>query len=92
MRRDSRKDANHGPIVKDLKALGFDVVDLSRVGGGCPDILVAWSGGYALLELKTAAGKLNKKQKKFHAEFGGRIFMVRSVVEALAALGVTRGE
>lgn len=91
MRLRSRHDANHVPITAELQRRGFYVVDLSHVGGGCPDLLVVWPCGYALLELKTPKGKLNDKQSKFHDECrqaGGHIHVVRSVVDALAAIGV----
>lgn len=35
----AHRDRNHGPIAKRLEEAGIFVVDLSSVGGGCPDLL-----------------------------------------------------
>ena len=49
----SRKDLAHAPIKAELEAAGFFVVDLSRVGAGCPDLAISRNGCWALVELKT---------------------------------------
>src|SRR5271170_7894282 len=49
----SRKDLAHAQIKADLEGAGFAVLDLSSVGAGCPDLLIARNGVCALVELKT---------------------------------------
>jgi hypothetical protein len=52
MRRASRRDANHYAVVAELTQAGFSVQDLSLVGGGCPDLIVAKHGVERWVELK----------------------------------------
>jgi hypothetical protein len=51
MRRAAKVDANHADIVKALRAAGCGVLDLSKVGNGCPDLLVH-AGVTVLMEIK----------------------------------------
>ena len=44
MRRAARTDAPHKAIVSALRKVGCQVLDLSRVGRGCPDLLVRVPG------------------------------------------------
>ena len=44
-----KTDANQKQIISDLKKIGVSVLNLSRVGGGCPDILVGWQGKNILI-------------------------------------------
>ncbi len=93
MRR-AKRDSNHAAIVQALKAAGRSVLDLSAVGGGCPDILVGWNGGMLLMEIKCprkqgGADRLMPNQKAWHVAWRGREpVVVRSVEEALRATGV----
>ena len=69
-----RQDSNQSELVKHINRIpGCKVIDLSGVGGGCPDICIQqYTGGkyrLHLVEIKTAKGKLNQKQLDFHAEF-----------------------
>ena len=82
MRRAARVDANHADIVQAFKQMGATVLDLSRVGGGCPDLLVGYRGANVLVEVKIAKGKKNKLQEKFFADWKGPCFEVRTVMEA----------
>lgn len=66
-----RVDNNQKQIDKLLTAIGAEYVDLTQVGSGCPDRLVAWRGRLFLLECKnpdTHYGRhgLSASQKKFH--------------------------
>ena len=81
-----KPDANHVEIVAALVKIGCKVIDLHRVGGGCPDILVWRNGKCCLLEIKYLKGKLNKLQEKFHADWKGCTFTVRSPEEAISAV------
>ena|ERR1041385_8940408 len=91
VRRAARVDVNHGEIVGALREVGCSVLDLSRHGSGCPDILVYVPRlcAYVLVEIK-APGKrtrLTPKQKEFHANWRGPVIVVESVEEALNLFG-----
>lgn len=93
MRRSGRRDANHVEIREALRACGRKVLDLGSVGGGCPDLLVAWPGGMVLLEVKDgakppSARKLTPDEETFHRAWGAHVRVVTSVAEALAAAGI----
>ena len=88
MRFRAKVDRNHAEIVKALRAAGRRVLDLSRVGQGCPDILVGWGGHQVLMEIKADKGKLTPQQEAFRASWPCPVVIVRSVGEALAATGV----
>lgn len=93
MRTRARVDGNHGAIVKALRRVGCNVLDLSRVGSGCPDLLVSCRrrGGLpdlVLMEVKTARGAFTADQRAFEAR-GWPVFVVRSVTEALMIVGVS---
>ncbi|OGT59751.1 MAG: hypothetical protein A3E01_04620 [Gammaproteobacteria bacterium RIFCSPHIGHO2_12_FULL_63_22] len=85
--RPLRTDANHKEICAALRKIGALVTDLSRVGGGVPDLLVAYRGAFYVLEIKTDKGKLNDLQAAWHAKHKDcYVFVVRSVDEAIAAV------
>ena len=62
VRRAAKKDANHNDVADYLEALGWSVLDLSQLGKGKPDMLVARHGFSALIEVKDG-GKVPSKQK-----------------------------
>ena len=67
-----RQDSNHASIVHDLRKLGYAILDLSRVAGGCPDLLICKQGKWWLVEIKSsAASKLNKKQIEWRKTWNG---------------------
>src|SRR4051812_7159091 len=81
----SKVDTNHGSIVKRLRKCGWSVQSLASIGAGCPDLVVGVDGGYnVLMELKVHGEKLNKDQKKWHANWRGTVFTVYSPEEAEA--------
>jgi hypothetical protein len=82
-------DENHVEIVNALKQIGCSVYDASRVGGGFPDLVVGYRRCSYLLELKSEHGKLNKKQIAFRDSWNGNFAVVRTPMEAIAA--VTNG-
>lgn len=94
MRFRAKTDANHAEIVSALRAAGRRVLDLSRVGSGCPDILVSVGGRLILMEIKIPLGprggasksKLTPDQEAFRRQWP--VVVVRSVAEALLATGV----
>jgi len=95
MRFRAKVDSNHHEIVAALRAAGRRVLDLSRVGSGCPDLLVCVGGKLLLMEVKTPLGpkggasksKLTPDQEAFRHQWP--FVVVRSVAEALAATGVS---
>ena len=48
-----RTDANQKEIVKTFRDAGAYVIDLSRVGKGCPDLCVGFGGLTILVEVKS---------------------------------------
>lgn len=93
MRRAARTDQNHSEIVMALRRVGCRVLDLSRVGNGAPDLLVSLpqrgrTPELMLMEVKTARGKLNARQRSFEAD-GWPVFVVRSIEDALKLVGVS---
>jgi hypothetical protein len=91
MRR-GKRDGNHTAIVRALRAVGRSVVELHGVGGGVPDLLVAWPGGVVLIEIKAPrTGRLLDSQRDFARSWRGprgSLVVARTVEDALAACGV----
>ena len=93
MRRAAKRDANHAEIVKALRDIGVEVLDLGAVGNGCPDLLVLCQGRLTLLEVKDgnkppSARTLTDDQKVFHRRWlaaGAPLFTVESVESAINA-------
>ncbi|MDR5728308.1 MAG: hypothetical protein RB191_12845 [Terriglobia bacterium] len=96
MRYNLKKDKTHRGIARELTAHGFSVLDLSRVGEGCPDMLISKYNVAALLEAKTpelskrtgtplqaAVGKLEQSQKDFASLWKGPIIVAYSASEAI---------
>jgi hypothetical protein len=81
-----RKDKNQNEIVYVLDKLGLSVYDLSQVGGGMADIIVAYNGINFLFEIKTEKGRLNATQKEFHSKWQGSIAVIKSPYDAIACL------
>ncbi len=90
MRKRPRVDENQRDIVDALERVGCLVLSLAALGNGAPDLLV-WHRrcGFVLMELKNADGALTLPQREFHAYWP--VELVRSVDEALAAVGVRVG-
>lgn len=72
----SPHDANHGELVKRYEMHYCKVLDISKVGRACPDILVRVNTreGHVLqlVEIKTEDGSLSPSQELFHNEWGQR--------------------
>ena len=74
MRRAAKKDDNHNEIVQYLEKAGCLVLDLSRVGEGCPDLFIGYRGRLYLVEIKDgnkppSARVLTSAQEKFHEKW-----------------------
>ena len=89
--RHGRVDANQAEIVAALRKVGASVVSIADIGKGCPDILVGFRGVNHLMELKTATGTLTDDEREWRAAWRGSGFLVRSVEEALRAIGAIDG-
>ena len=94
MRRAARVDANQPEIVTALRSVGASVAVTSMVGSGFPDIVVGYHGENFLLEIKDgskppSARKLTLDEQEFSDTWRGTVFIVTSVDEALATIGVT---
>jgi hypothetical protein len=62
------------------------VFDLHTIGKGCPDILVGYHGKNYLMEIKSADGRLTPDEQKFHNEWRGIIYTVRTIEQAIQIL------
>ena len=74
MRRAAKKDDNHNEIVKYLEKAGCLVLDLSRVGEGCTDLIVGYRKVLYMVEIKDgkkppSARELTPAQEKFHEKW-----------------------
>jgi len=77
-------DKNQGDVVKALRNMGADVFLLHMVGGGIPDLMVAYAGHTILIEVKDGDDKkLTPQQLTLFANWkGGHLARVNSVQEA----------
>lgn len=97
MKRRARRDENEAAIVAALRSVGALVFQLDAED--LPDLLVGHRGRWLLCEVKVEAGarggtsgrNLRPGQRMFFAlarSVGAPTFLVRSVDDALAAVGV----
>jgi hypothetical protein len=65
-------------------------LDLHRVGGSCPDLLVLFQGRLVLLEVKNPNGfnRLSEGQMRFIERWQGAAYIVRTIDDALRAIGL----
>jgi len=86
-RHGKRVDANQSDIVKDLEAIGCDVLEI-----GWPlDLLVGYRGRNWLLEIKDPAKvpserKLTPEQVSFFSLWRGQMAKIETTDEAIAVL------
>lgn len=97
-RRAPRQDVLHGPVGRLFREQGYDTLDLSGVGNGCPDWLVM-RGSFAFLlevksENKTRHGRADdpytEKQKDFNARWKSARYTVASLEAAWELLDLFR--
>lgn len=93
MRRAAKVDDNQGEIVAALRRAGCSVCILSGVGKGCPDIAVGLRGVTYMLEIKDGSKppsrqRLTLDEQAWHDAWRGHATVVRSVDEALDAVGL----
>lgn len=100
MRRIARTDQNQRMIVEALRAAGASVALTHRIGEGFPDLCVSYHDrqtGKAetiLVEVKNPGvplsdQRLTFEEASFHSHWIGRLLVVRTVTEALKAIGAT---
>ena len=61
--RAARTDSNQSTIVRALESAGASVTLLHRVGEGCPDLLIADSGQWGLIEVKDGSRPPSQRKK-----------------------------
>lgn len=60
----SSRDRSHRTIERAFRQRGAGVVDLSRIGGGVPDLLVSYAGVERLVEVKEPRDERPKPERK----------------------------
>lgn len=96
MRRAAKVDRNQSEIVEALRKCGADVISIAAVGNGKPDIIVGFRGQNYLMEIKVpgkrkkaiASSQLNQDQVEFHTVWPGNVCVVRTVKDAMEAVGL----
>jgi hypothetical protein len=84
-----RKDTNHNEITAALVAAGVVVADLSRMGGGWPDILTRYGDRWLPIEIKYENGELTDKEVQWWESVGVAPILARNPAEALALFGIS---
>ena len=91
VRSAARVDNNHADIKGWFLELGCSILDLSRVGGGCPDLAVSVCKGQTLLvECKSRKGTLTEDQEDFIAHCKDDVIIVRTQDDCIAAVKMAR--
>jgi hypothetical protein len=90
MRRAARQDKLHGAVIRLFQEQGYDVLDLSKLGDGVPDLLVARGAFAFLLEVKSENSvrhgrkddPFTEPQKAFWDRWKSAIYTVTSLEQA----------
>lgn len=85
-------DDNQSKIVEALRSIGVSVFITSGIGKGYPDLTCGVFKKTYLLEVKNpdqskSAQALTAEEAIFHNEWKGHVAIVRTVAEALEAIG-----
>lgn len=93
--RARRVDANQAEIVAALREVGCTVLDMSRLGGGAPDLAVGYGGLTILCEVKDgakppSARKLTPAEQEWQATWTGGCRLIESVEDALETAATLR--
>ncbi len=83
----ARSDSNQQEIMDALRAAGASVRSIHREGKGVPDLLVGHNRQNFIMEIKSAKGQLTPSERKFIANWNGWVDIVRSIEDALKAIG-----
>lgn len=84
--RARKVDCNHAEVVAALRKVGCEVMDLSRVGNGCADLLVRLGFKLRLIEIKRPGGKLNPTQQDWHRRWLPHVCVVETPEQAIAEM------
>lgn len=81
-----RKDHNHALIVQALEAAGCQVLDVSDMGGGFPDLIVCRGLETLLVEIKnpeTQYGRkgANKAQVEWAKRWRGPVYIISTLAD-----------
>jgi hypothetical protein len=87
-----RTDLNQREIVQALRGVGAWVFPLHMVGHGFPDLLAIYRQRLYLLEVKSERGTLTPDELDWHLRHPGAAVVVRSIDEALRAIGAVEKE
>lgn len=85
-----RVDSSHQAVARTLRACGWWILDMSRLGGGAPDLLAIRAGTtlpdrYAFIECKPPKdARFTEAQRKFYADCQVPVVVLKSEDEALA--------
>jgi Holliday junction resolvase len=91
MRQAAKTDTNQKLIVDALRDAGVDVLVLSMVGHGTPDILCGFQGVNVLLEIKDGKGTLTDDELDFIDHWSGPVYIARTPQQAIDIMrGVAR--
>ena len=85
-----RTDSNHKEIMQAFRSVGATVLDLSRVGMGCPDLLISHQGSQALVEVKAPGGKFTPQQKLFMTCWQAPVHKIETVQEAVELVKIMK--
>jgi Holliday junction resolvase len=96
VRKRGKVDGNHRDIVGELRQLGYSVLDLGAVGGGCPDICVGARAKNYLFEIKDPAQPPSKRrltpdQCEFFMLWQGQVRKVETVEEIVEVITKSYG-
>ena len=98
-RRASRVDESQADVVKELRAHGIKVQDLSAVGGGVPDLMLSHAGVTYLCEVigpsklkRFPPRGLSPNQVEWHEAWAGEVYCARSVEDAKNIARIIRGQ
>jgi len=78
-----RTDNNHSDISSAFRKLGYSVFNMSAVGKGFPDIIIAKHNRNYLIEIKTNKGKLTPAQVEFKERWLSPVYIVRSAKDVI---------
>lgn len=79
-------DQNQADIVAEFIKCGATVQKLDGVGGGCPDLLIGFSGKNILVEVKMPDGTITDAQWKWHDNWEGACYVAKDVMDVKAIL------
>ncbi len=89
----ARVDANQADITHALRQCGALVQTTHTLGRGFPDLLIAYRGVLALIEVKTPRGTLTPDETQWHAKWqDAPVYIVRDVDEIPDLLNKIAGD